>query len=215
MSQPPRAYYVADVAQFASSSTAAILGSLVANTDFDMPPGTCTWPACQPSNWSFDSGAWDDTGDRQGKRAIFVGKTSSGQGTDVAVGGYNFYPPSTRTAPLNPLTINFDYKNVIPGGANKMHVNYVKLYEMAPGTRIWTSTQFDGKDTNGAWKTGSVTINLNGSGKVSLDRVEFKVSVESGNQYKSWLDNIRLGGASTSFTTDEKAILTSWREVVP
>src|SRR2546422_1536769 len=36
MSQPPRAYYVADVAQFASSSTAAILGSLVANTDFDV-----------------------------------------------------------------------------------------------------------------------------------------------------------------------------------
>ena len=36
MSLHARAYYVADVAQFASSSTAAILGSLVANTDFDV-----------------------------------------------------------------------------------------------------------------------------------------------------------------------------------
>jgi hypothetical protein len=36
MSQHERAYYVADVAQFASSSTAAILGSLVANTEFDV-----------------------------------------------------------------------------------------------------------------------------------------------------------------------------------
>ena len=36
MSPRAPAYYVADVAQFASSSSASILGSLVANTDFDV-----------------------------------------------------------------------------------------------------------------------------------------------------------------------------------
>ena len=36
MSQNARAYYAADIAQFASSSVAAILGNLAANTDFDI-----------------------------------------------------------------------------------------------------------------------------------------------------------------------------------
>ena len=36
MSPNARAYYAADIAQFASSSVAAILGNLAANTDFDI-----------------------------------------------------------------------------------------------------------------------------------------------------------------------------------
>jgi hypothetical protein len=36
MSPNARAYYPADIAQFASSSVAAILGNLAANTDFDI-----------------------------------------------------------------------------------------------------------------------------------------------------------------------------------
>jgi hypothetical protein len=202
-----------------------------ANMDFNQPSGTCNAPGCTPTNWNFNvlsnavnTQAWTDSGGKTSTRGLYLRK-QNGPTTGTAAGGYNFDPPITRLGGST-LHLDFDYKNVIGGGANKMSLVFT-LYEKAvpaKSGRRWTTTVFYSGNTSGNWmRSGtsgapaspSVTLNntlLNE--KIYINAVDFTLSLDSGNDYETWLDNIQIDGEETSFTSEERALVTEWREVV-
>ncbi|QDZ28279.1 hypothetical protein [Noviherbaspirillum sp. UKPF54] len=192
-----------------------------ANVNFNQPVGTCVYPGCMPTNWNFSQAGWLDTGGPDSSRAAYIAKSASGSGIDVSAGGYSFYPPITRVGPKT-LKIDVDYKNSVVGGSKKIHVNFW-LYQQAPGTGVWSTvangTAIDSGNTSGWLRTGtpggeaSATINLP-AGTFRIDRIDFKLTADSGNNYSSVIDNISIDGEDTGLTTEEKAVLLSWREVV-
>lgn len=206
-----------------------------ANVDFNSPAGNCVYPSCTPTNWTFTPAGnwWDDFGGSTlsspaNSRAAYVEKTSPGGGASAQGGGYSFYPPISRSGGQT-LTISFDYKNIVNGGANKMSVDFT-LYE-AGTSRKWSTlaqgTTFKDGNTPG-WVTSgttvspsytytapaSPTITLPSGPTIYINQIDFTLSAGSGMTYKTWLDNIKIDGADTGLTTEEKAVLLSWREVV-
>lgn len=202
-----------------------------ANMDFNQPGGACNSPGCTPTNWNFDvltnavnTQAWVDSGGKAGTRGLYL-KKQNGPSTGTAAGGYNFDPPITRRGGST-LQLDFDYKNVINGGSNKMSVVFT-LYEKAipaKSGRRWTTTVFYSGDTSGNWmRSGasgapaSPSVTLNNSvlnEKLYINAVDFTLKLDSGNNYETWLDNIQIDGEETSFTSEERALVTEWREVV-
>lgn len=202
-----------------------------ANPDFNAPPGACVYPGCMPTNWSFSSDGWDDTGGPAlplpaNSRAAYIWKTPGG-GVSTTAGGYNFSPSITRTGP-KVLNVSFDYRNIVQGGASKIKV-FFTLHEKAPGTRSWTSTTFQEGATPGWVRSGTTTTSTSPayvytapasptitlpSGTIYIDRISFTLSSDSGNSYQAWLDNISIDGEETGLTTEERAVIKVWREVM-
>lgn len=195
-----------------------------ANVNFNLPVGSCVYSAgCMPTNWNFQQQGWDDTGGPDSSRAAYIYKTSSGQGVDVAAGGFSFSPPITRVGPRT-LKIDVDYSNTVQGNGNKIHVNFW-LHQQSPGTAVWATNQnpnapIDSGNTSGVWRrTGtagnaaSATITLP-AGTFRINQIDFKLTADSGNIYSARIDNITIDGEDTSLPTEEKAIIRFWREVV-
>lgn len=209
-----------------------------ANVDFNSPLGICIHPDCTPTNWTFTPAGnwWQDFGGSAlsiptNSRAAYVEKTSPGGGSSAHGGGYKFYPPITRAGGTK-LTISFDYKNTVNGGAEKMSVDFT-LYE-ANTLRSWSTssqlTTFKDGNTPG-WVTSgtrtssvspaytytapaSPTITLPSGPPIYINRIDFTLSAGAGMTYKTWIDNIKIDGENTGLTTEEKTVLLNWREVI-
>ena len=178
-----------------------------ANPDFNDPAG-----AGPPSGWTFNqSGAfsgdpWDDTGGPDGSRAAFVYKPNPGGG--AANGGGSFALSAfTITAPIT-LTMTFDYKVESGNALNSMQLTF----SVGDGTNIYSSAVYQDRNTGGAFVSGVTTIDVTGTGSLSLAALSFNLAAKAGQANRIWLDNLVLtgggGGAGGPVT------LKQWREVV-
>ncbi|MCG6971296.1 MAG: hypothetical protein LJE85_16130 [Gammaproteobacteria bacterium] len=178
-----------------------------ANPDFNDPPGSGP-----PTGWTFNqSGAfsgdpWDDTGGPDGSRAAFIYKPNPGGG--AANGGGSFALSGfTVTAPIT-LSMTFDYKVENGSAPNSMQLTF----SVSDGSTIYSSAVYQDSNTGGAFVSGTTTIDLTGSGSVSLTALSFDLEAKSGQPNRIWLDNLVLtgggGGAGGPVT------LKQWREVV-
>jgi hypothetical protein len=178
-----------------------------ANPDFNDPPG-----AGPPTGWTFNqSGAffgdpWDDFGGPDGRRAAFLYKPNPGGG--AANGGGSFALSGfTVTAPIT-LNMTFDYKVENGAASNSMQLTF----HVGDGTNTYSSVVYEDSNTGGAFVSGTTTIDITGSGSVSLTALSFDLVAKAGQPNRIWLDNLVLtgggGGAGGPVT------LKQWREVI-
>lgn len=179
-----------------------------ANPDFNDPPG-----AGPPTGWtfnqtgSFSGDPWGDTGGPDGSRAAFIYKPNAGGG--AANGGGSFALSSfTITAPTI-LTVTFDFKVENGNAPNSMQLTF----NVSDGSNIYSSPVYESGNTGGTFVSGTTTIDITGSGSMSLTALSFNLEAKSGQPNRIWLDNLVLtggggGGAGGPVT------LKQWREVV-
>ncbi|KPJ92931.1 MAG: hypothetical protein AMJ53_08440, partial [Gammaproteobacteria bacterium SG8_11] len=178
-----------------------------ANPDFNDPPGVGP-----PTGWTFNqSGAfagdpWDDTGGPDGRRAAFIYKPDPGGGAANGGGSYAL-TAFTVTAPIT-LTMTFDYKVENGSASNSMQLTF----NVSDGTNTFSSAVYEDSNTGGVFVSGTTTIDIPGSGTVSLVTLSFDLLAKAGQPNRIWLDNLVLtgggGGAGGPVT------LKQWREVV-
>jgi hypothetical protein len=178
-----------------------------ANPDFNDPAG-----AGPPTGWTFNqSGAfsgdpWDDTGGPDGSRAAFIYKPNPGGG--AANGGGSYALSSfTVTAPIT-LTMTFDYKVENGNAPNSMQLTF----NVSDGTNTFSSAVVQDRNTGGAFVSGATTIDVTGSGSVSLSALSFDLQAKSGQPNRIWLDNLVLTGGGGG--AGGPVALKQWREVV-
>ncbi len=190
-----------------------LLGS--ANSGFDEPAGTCN-PAvgCTPTGWTLPAGGWQDFGGPTASsspplvydRAAYVVKPSPGPSTATTAGSFGL-TPFTVTAPTT-LTLGFDYKVVTSGGSSK---EAELSFALTDGTSSYSATPapFESGHTGG-YVSDSVTIDIGGTGPVSITEFSFTLFAKAGQPKQIWLDNLDLrdpaGGGSVA--------LRQWREIV-
>lgn len=190
-----------------------LLGS--ANSGFDEPAGTCN-PAvgCAPTGWTLPAGGWQDLGGPTASsgppvvydRAAYVVKPSPGPSTATTAGSFGL-TPFTVTAPTT-LTLSFDYKVVTSGGSSK---EAELSFGLTDGTSTYsaTPTPFESGNTGG-YVSDSVTIDIGGTGSVTITEFSFTLFAKAGQPKQIWLDNLDLrdpaGGGSVA--------LRQWREIV-
>jgi hypothetical protein len=178
-----------------------------ANPDFNDPAG-----AGPPTGWTFNqSGAfsgdpWDDTGGPDGSRAAFIYKPNPGGG--AANGGGSYALSSfTVTAPIT-LDMTFDYKVENGNAPNSMQL----IFSVSDGTNTYSSAVYQDSNTGGVFVSGTTTIDVTGSGSVSLTALSFDLQAKSGQPNRIWLDNLMLTGGGGG--AGGPVALKQWREVV-
>ena len=186
-----------------------------ANSGFDEPAGVCD-PSlgCAPTGWTLPAAGWQDFGGPAAStgppvvydRAAYVQKTSPGPSTATTAGSFGL-TPFTVTAPTT-LTLSFDYKVVTSGGSSK---EAELSFAVTDGTNIYSAapTPFESGHT-GSYLSDSVTIDIGGTGPVTITEFSFTLFAKSGQPKQIWLDNLDLrdpaGGGSVA--------LRQWREIV-
>lgn len=182
-----------------------------ANANFDDPPAPppCVAPGCVPTGWTFSAGAWQDGGGPSGAaddRAAYVVKPNPG-GSEATTAGSFGLTPFTVTAPTT-LTLSFDYQVVTSGGSDKEAQISLSLSD---GTSTYQADPWPFEDGHtGTYVSDSVTIDIGGSGPVTITDFSFTLFAKAGQPKQIWLDNLDLrdpaGGGSVA--------LRQWRELV-
>jgi hypothetical protein len=189
-------------------------GNLLAggNANFDDPSGPCPPTTCTPTGWTFSpltvpNGPWDDTGGPDGSRAAHASKPNNGGSTTTAGGSFAL-TAFTVTAPTT-LTLNFDY-NVATSGPTSKEAEF--SFSLSDGTITYPATPFPlERGATAGFVSYSVTINIGGTGPVTITDLNFEIFAKSGQAKTVLLDNLELlpsgGGGSV-------VAIRRWREVV-
>jgi hypothetical protein len=184
-----------------------LLGDANANFDDPLPP--CVAPGCVPTGWTFSAGQWQDGGGASGAaddRAAYVVKPSPGGSTATTAGSFGL-PSFTLTAPAT-LTLSFDYKVVTSGGSNK---EAQLFFSVSDGSTTYQADPWPFEDGHtSSYLSDSVTIDIGGTGSVTITDFSFTLFAKAGQPKQIWLDNLDLrdpaGGGSVA--------LRQWREIV-
>ena len=106
------------------------------------------------------------------------------------------------------LTLSFDYEVVTSGGSSK---EAELSFALTDGTSTYSATPapFESGHTGGYVNT-TVSIDIGGSGPVTITEFSFTLFAKAGQPKQIWLDNLDLrdpaGGGSVA--------LRQWREIV-
>lgn len=183
-----------------------------ANTNFNLPYGSCSYPACQPTGWTLNPSAsytpFTDTGGPDGSRAAYALKADNGPVEVTSAGNFAFSPAITLTAPIT-LSMSFDYKVERIGNANTSNeLSLTFVLRDSAGT-AYSSTEFtSGADPATApWRSSSVNIVITGTGAKTLTNLEFSMRMKPGQAKHSWLDNLAL-----TSTANPTIKVQNWRE---
>lgn len=189
-----------------------LLGS--ANSGFDEPYPCTPVNSCPPTGWTLPAGGWQDFGGPSASssppvvydRAAYVEKPIPGPSTATTAGSFGL-TPFTVTAPTT-LTLSFDYEVVTSGGSSK---EAELSFALTDGTSTYSATPapFESGHTGGYVNT-TVSIDIGGSGPVTITEFSFTLFAKAGQPKQIWLDNLDLrdpaGGGSVA--------LRQWREIV-
>jgi hypothetical protein len=179
-----------------------------ANANFDEPLPPCVAPGCVPTGWTFSSGQWQDGGGASGAgddRAAYVVKPSPGGSTATTAGSFGLTPFKV-TAPAT-LTLSFDYRVVTSGGSNK---EAQLFFSVSDGTTTYQADPWPFEDGHtGSYLSDSVTIDIGGTGSVTLTDFSFTLFAKAGQPKQIWLDNLDLRDPAGGGVA-----LRQWREIV-
>jgi hypothetical protein len=180
-----------------------------ANAGFDEPYPCAPPNSCPPTGWTLAAGGWRDgegAGGTADDRAAYVEKSIPGPSTATNAGSFGL-APFTVTAPTT-LTLNFDYKVVTSGGSSQ---EAQFSFGLNDGTTSYPAAPapFNSGHT-GTYQSASVTIDITGTGPVTLSEFTFVLFAKAGQPKQVWLDNLDLrdpaGGGGVA--------LREWREIV-
>ncbi len=186
-------------------------GSLLidANADFDDPYPCFPPNTCPPTGWTLPPGGWRDGEGASGNpddRAAYVVKPNPGGSTATTAGSFGL-TSFTVTAPTT-LTLSFDYRVVTSGGSNK---EAQLFFSVSDGTTSYQANPSPFEDGNtGVYLTDSVTIDIGGTGPVTITDFSFTLFAKAGQPKQIWLDNLSLGGPGGG----GGIVLRQWREMV-
>jgi len=189
-----------------------LLGS--ANAGFDEPYPCTPSNSCPPTGWTLPAGGWQDFGGPTGSsspplvydRAAYVIKPIPGPSTATTAGSFGL-TPFTVTAPTT-LTLSFDYRVATSGGSSK---EAELSFALSDGTSTYsaTPTPFESGHTGG-YLNATVSIDIGGSGPVTITEFSFTLFAKSGQPKQIWLDNLDLRDPAGGGTVG----LRQWHEIV-
>ena len=169
------------------------------NADFN--DISCFFIFCRPVGWSvpfFSGWTWNEG--VGGSPALEVAKSSGGAVETAA----EHYPqtPFTVTAPTG-LSVAFDYMTEAPSNQSVR----VEFELWSGGTRYSAFRDYTG-DTGG-FVSDSITVDITGSGSVTIDRFGVVLTASAGQAKSLWLDNLVMTGPGGG-----SAGIARWREII-
>ena len=192
----------------AQRTVEAIIGTDAGNllgTNADFNDRYCGFPICPPRGWLPLFGWWSFDG-VDGTPAAEITKVNGSAATPVSVTASGF-TAFTVTAPTS-LVVSFDYGTIAPSNPN--HGIQVEFELSHTGT---TGFPYSGTrtyaDTTGGFVSDAITIDITGTGPVTIDGFRFTLSAGTGPARTLWLDNLVMTGAGGG-----GAGIARWREII-